>query len=100
MMAAVFAESRPRSARLLEAEAELRQLFASGQADEATVRAAVAEVEKRRTEVRLVHLMAHLKMRDVLTDEQRRVHQEAQWSPHPSMVPHGGISPGVGTLTK
>jgi len=65
MMAAVFAESRPKSARLLEDEAKLRQLFASGQADEAAVRAAVAEVEKVRTELRLVHLRAHLKMRDV-----------------------------------
>ncbi len=90
MMAAVFAESRPKSARLLEAEAKLRQLFASGHADEAAVEAAVAEVEKTRTEVRLVHLRAHLKMREVLTDEQRRVYQEARWSAHRSMSPHGG----------
>jgi Spy/CpxP family protein refolding chaperone len=89
MMAAMFAESRPKSARLLESESKLRQLFASGQADEAAVRAAVAEVEKQRTEVRLVHVMAHLRMRDVLTDEQRRVYQEARWSAHRSMGPHG-----------
>jgi hypothetical protein len=37
MLAAMFAESRPKSERLLEAEAKLRQLFATGQADEAAV---------------------------------------------------------------
>ncbi len=80
MLAAMFAESRPKSARLLEAEAKLRRLFAGGQADEATVRAAAAEVEKARTEVRLVHLTFHLRTREVLTDEQRRVYHEARWS--------------------
>jgi hypothetical protein len=32
MMETVLAESRPKAARLLEAEAKLRQVFASGQA--------------------------------------------------------------------
>src|SRR5436305_7801121 len=53
MLAAMFAESRPKSARLLEAEAKLRQLFAGGQTDEGAVRAAVMDAEKARTEVRL-----------------------------------------------
>jgi Spy/CpxP family protein refolding chaperone len=79
MLAAMFAESRPKSARLLESEAKLRQLFAAGRAEEAAVRAATAEVEKARTEVRLVHLLFHLKTRDVLTDEQRRLYHEARW---------------------
>lgn len=82
MLAAMFAESKPKSARLLDAEAKLRQLFASGQANEAAVRAAVVEIEKARTEVRLVHLMFHLKTRDVLTDEQRRLYHETRWSAH------------------
>jgi len=83
MLAAMFAESRPKSARLLDAEAKLRRLFASGQADEAAVRAAAAEVEKARTEVRLVHLTFHLRTREVLTDEQRRAYHEARWSGRP-----------------
>jgi Spy/CpxP family protein refolding chaperone len=93
MLAAMFAESRPKSARLLGAEAKLRQLFASGQADEAAVRAAVTEVEKVRTELRLVHLMTHLKTRDLLTEEQRRAYLEARWSAHRPMGPHGAGSP-------
>lgn len=80
MLTAMFAESRPKSARLLEGEAKLRHLFASGRADEASVRAAAEEVEKARTEVRLVHLLFHLRTRDVLTDEQRRLYHEARWS--------------------
>jgi Spy/CpxP family protein refolding chaperone len=80
MLKAMFAESTPKSARLLDAEAKLRRLFVSGQADEAAVRAAVAEVETARTDVRLVHLMFHLRTREVLTDEQRRLYHEARWS--------------------
>jgi Spy/CpxP family protein refolding chaperone len=100
LMAATLAESRPRSARLLDAEAKLRQLFASGQADETTVRAVVAEVEKARTGVRLVHLMTHLKTRDLLTEEQRRLYHEARWSLHGPIGPHGGGSPAGGAPMK
>ena len=79
LLAAMFAESRPKSARLLHAEARLRQLFATGRPDETAVRTAVGEVETARADVRLVHLLFHLKMRDALTDEQRRAYQEARW---------------------
>jgi len=79
LMHAMFAESRPKSVRLLEAEAKLRRLFAERAADEAAVRAAVAEVERARSEVRLVHLLAHLKTRDLLSEDQRRLYHEARW---------------------
>ena len=79
LLHAMFAESRPKGARLLEAEARLRALFAAGGADEARVRAATVEVERLRGEVRLVHLLAHLKTRDVLTEAQRRAYHEARW---------------------
>ena len=79
LMQGMFAESRPKGARLLDAEARLRALFAGGGADAAAVRAATAEVEHARSEVRLVHLLAHLKTREILTDAQRRAYQEARW---------------------
>lgn len=79
LMHAMFAESRPKSARLLELEARLRALFASGTADEARVRAAVADVEGARAEVRLVHLLAHVKTREVLTEAQRTAYHAARW---------------------
>ena len=72
-------EKLPKSARLLEAEARLRALFANGTADEARVRAAIAEVGGARAEVRLVHLLNHLATRTVLTEEQRRLYHEARW---------------------
>ena len=77
---AMFSESKPKSARLLAAEAKLRGLFADRTADDAAVRAAVGEVERARSEVRLVHLLAHLKTRDLLTEVQRRIYHEARWS--------------------
>ena len=79
LQTAMFAEARPKSARLLEAEASLRRLFMDGVADETRVRAAVAEVERARTEVRLVHLLTHLQTRPVLTAEQRRLYHDARW---------------------
>jgi len=79
MLDAMFAESRPAAARLLAAERRLGALFAGSTADEATVRAAVADVERARTDVRLVHLLTHLKTRDRLTDEQRRLYHAARW---------------------
>ena len=82
LMHAMFAESRPKSARLLDAEKRLRGLFAGGAADEAAVRAATADVERARAEVRLVHLLAHVKTREVLTDAQRRAYHEARWAGH------------------
>ena len=79
LMHAMFTESRPKGARLLEAEAKLRRLFAERVADAPAVRAAVAEVERARTEVRLVHLLTHLATRDLLTEDQRRIYHEARW---------------------
>ena len=100
LLAAMFAESRPKSERLLEAERKLGSLFGEGRADEASMRAAVAEVERARSDVRLVHLMFHLKTRDLLTDEQRRLYHEARWSGRRPMGPHGGGSPGAGSPMK
>ena len=79
LMDGMFAEARPAGARLLEAEARLRALFAETRADEAAVRAAVADVENRRAHVRLVHLLTHLRTRDLLTPEQRSAYQAARW---------------------
>lgn len=76
---AMFAESRPKSTRLLEAEARLRRLFADRVADEASVRAAVADAEQARRDVRLVHLLFHLRTRALLTEAQVAAYHEARW---------------------
>ncbi len=68
-----------KSTRLLEAERRLERLFAERAATEETVRAVVAEIERARTEVRLVHLLTHLRTRDLLTEEQRQTYHEIRW---------------------
>ncbi len=79
LVEAMFAESKPKSARLLDAERRLRAVFAEGRANETAIRTAVGEVERARSEVRLIHLLTHLKTRDLLTEEQRRLYHEARW---------------------
>jgi Spy/CpxP family protein refolding chaperone len=100
LLASMFAESRPKGERLLDAERKLRSLFSEGKADESSIRSSVAEVERARSDVRLVHLMFHLKTRDLLTAEQRRLYHETRWSAHRPMGPHGGGSPGAGSPMK
>jgi Spy/CpxP family protein refolding chaperone len=75
----MFTLSRPASQRYLEAEAQLRPLFADGTADESRVRAALSAVEGARTELRLVHVLAHVQTRVVLTEDQRRIYHEVRW---------------------
>ena len=79
LMHAMLGESHPKGVRLLEAERRLERLYADGVADEASVRAAVAEVERARSELRLVHLLIHLRTRDLLTREQREAYHKIQW---------------------
>jgi Spy/CpxP family protein refolding chaperone len=76
---AMFAQSRPKGAELLAAERRLAAMFGAGTADEAGVRAAVREVERLRAELRALHLTTHLKTRDLLTAEQRRVYHTERW---------------------
>jgi Spy/CpxP family protein refolding chaperone len=76
---AMFAESRPAAARLLAAEQRLRAVFAAGTANETTVRAAVTDAERTRAELRVVHLLAHLKTRDLLGAEQRHRYHTTRW---------------------
>ncbi len=77
---AMFAESRPKSAALLDAESRLRRLFENRTATEPAVRAQVTEVERLRSEVRLIHLLYHLKTRDLLTEPQRAIYHEKRWT--------------------
>lgn len=79
LLEAMFTESRPAAQRLHDAERRLRELFAGGRADDGAVTAAVADAERRRGELRLVHLRAHLSTRDVLTEEQRLLYHQARW---------------------
>jgi len=76
--AAVRAEL-PKSQRLLDAEHRLERLFADRAATDERVRAAAVDVEQARTAVRLVHLLAHVRTRELLSEEQRRVYHQTRW---------------------
>jgi Spy/CpxP family protein refolding chaperone len=72
--AAAIAKMEGRAVRLGEhliaGEAMLERLFAEGNADPATVRAATPEIGRLQGELRADHLGYHLAMRDLLTAEQ------------------------------
>jgi Spy/CpxP family protein refolding chaperone len=55
---------------LVEAERALDALFAGGNADEERLRAVVTRIAGIRGELRLAHLDAHLRMREILSPEQ------------------------------
>jgi len=81
---AMLHEARPLGAALLDAEGRLRALFESGTAAEAAVRAQVAEVERRRGELRTVHLLYHLRTRDLLAPGQRTTYHALRWPAAPA----------------
>jgi Spy/CpxP family protein refolding chaperone len=68
--------------RLLDKEAELEQLFASGAAEAAAVRARLEEIAALRAELRWVHLSAHLEAHKLLTPEQRARYQALRYGEH------------------
>jgi len=51
-------------------EEELEDLFESGRADEPAVRKLASEIGRLRGDLRAIHLVAHLKSRELLTTEQ------------------------------
>ncbi len=77
---AMFSESRPASAELLQAEDRLAALFESRQATAENLGAAVERVEGLRARVRLIHLRYHLKTRETLTEQQLAAYHVARWS--------------------
>ena len=84
LLSAMFAESRPKGAELLAAEAGLRRLFERGGPTEESVRAHVMQIERLRGELRLVHLRYHLKTRELLTDQQRATYHTRRWAAPPA----------------
>lgn len=67
--------------QVLEREAELERLFASGSVDPLALQLLLNDIASLRAELRWVHLAAHLEARELLTSEQRARYQAFR---HPS----------------
>jgi hypothetical protein len=67
----VKAKAIPLGHAVIMGEAELDRLFGSGTATAEDVAAAAERVGRLRAELRAVHLVAHLHMREALSDTQR-----------------------------
>jgi Spy/CpxP family protein refolding chaperone len=76
LMAAMRDRAIPLGEQVIAAEAALSRLFSGGIASAATVDAATDRVGRLRGELRSVHLVAHLAMRDALTPEQRAAYDQ------------------------
>jgi Spy/CpxP family protein refolding chaperone len=74
----MLAEAVPLGEAVVAREAELEQLFASGAANEGTLRALVAEAARLRGELRFTHLKYHLAMRRLLSPEQVAAYDAAR----------------------
>ena len=71
LMAEMRGKALPLDEEVIAAEAELGRLFASGSATAVAIATATDRVARLRGELRSVHLVAHVAMRDALTPDQR-----------------------------
>jgi Spy/CpxP family protein refolding chaperone len=71
---ALFTETKGAARRIgeevVELERELDQLFSSGRISEEDLSRLLGEIGAKKTELRLVHLRAHLRQRSILTADQ------------------------------
>ena len=92
LMAGVQVEARALGRRVVEAERQLSALFGEAAPDDGALEAAAHEVGRLRAELRLVHLRAHVAMREALTAEQSaRYHaiRHGAGGPSHGEGPHG-----------
>ena len=70
------ADARALGERLIEQEAALDQLFASGTASEATLASATSAIAATQAALRAAHLRAHIAQRALLSEEQTKRYAE------------------------
>jgi Spy/CpxP family protein refolding chaperone len=73
---AMQAKAKKIGAQLVEEERNLDKLFAERQASAATIPMVLTRIGRLQTELRLVHLEAHIAQRDILTDAQIANYQQ------------------------
>jgi Spy/CpxP family protein refolding chaperone len=78
LLAEMRSDAIPLGQAVVAEETELDRLFASGAADEASLRPLVAEIARLRGELRLAHLKYHLTMRNLLSPVQVAAYDAAR----------------------
>jgi Spy/CpxP family protein refolding chaperone len=78
--------------RIVEKEGTLDALFAAGEAEPGRTRSLVRELGALQADLRFTHLEAHLKMKDLLTEQQ--VHHYDQLRGYDASAPPGQQHPG------
>lgn len=76
-------------AEIIEAEQSLDALFAAHEADAASVQTALTQIGVMRARLRYVHIEAHMKMREILTDEQIEAYGRLRGEAHGQMRGQG-----------
>lgn len=82
LMADMRERAVPLGEQVIAAEAELGRLFVSGAATAEAVAVATDRAARLRGELRSVHLVAHLAMRDALTPDQRMAYDRLRGYAH------------------
>lgn len=83
------ARAKALGSRLVDAEAELEQLFRSGSADKDSLSAVLGRIGRLEAELRGVHLGAHIEQRAVLTDGQVQRYVQLRGYGHAHHGSHG-----------
>ncbi len=65
-----------KGAEIVQAEEELNQLFEAGTVSEKALRTKLEQIGKLRSDLRFIHLQAHLRMRQILTPDQIKQYGE------------------------
>ncbi len=88
-----FAEMRSSAvatgAEIIEAERSLDEQFAAQNVDPASVQTALTQIGVMRARLRYVHIEAHMKMREILTDEQIEAYGLLRGEAHGQMQEQG-----------
>jgi Spy/CpxP family protein refolding chaperone len=61
---------------IVQAEVELYQLFEAGTVSEKALRSKLEQIGKLRSDLRFIHLQAHLRMKQILTPDQIKQYNE------------------------
>lgn len=76
LAALVKVSASAKGEEIVDAESELQKLFESGTINEKTLRVKLEQIGKLRAELRFIHLQAHIRLKQILNQDQIRRYYE------------------------